>query len=365
MACAWSSLGAPPSHDEIEVTLMGPGYGESVVVHLGNGEWLIVDSCIDTTHPQRPVAPLHYLKKLGVDIEQAVRLIVVSHWDDDHVRGMAEIVEGCPKADFVCSKVFPSENFTSFVEAMSCGSVKAEGGNVENIRRVLHHLEKFRRPIKGATPGRLLRSHPRIMCWSPSDYEADEFLRGIIKIHPRAGESIRKAISTSPNLTSVVLTIQWDGCSVLLGADMEKNTDPRRGWAAITTETTKLSIPLSELVKIPHHGSSTGDDSRMWEMMVKGKPISILAPFGKGPVNSRAPTPSDVNRIRKKSEALYITTRHRVSERARMDLAVERCIREGSILLTSQKIPIGIIRHRRKPGSDWRYELFGGAFKVK
>ena len=368
MDCYWNSLGALPASDEIEVTLLGPGYGESVVVHLGNGEWLIVDSCIDTTHPERPVAPLHYLRKLGVNAEQAVKLIVASHWDDDHVQGMAEIVEKCPNAEFVCSKVFAQRDFARFVEAMSCNSVMADGANVENIRRVLHYLNKHKKPIKQPIPGRILRSQPAVMCWSPSDFDSDEFLAVVANMHPKATESIRKPVSTSSNLTSVVLTIKWDSCSVLLGADMEKSKDSRRGWAAVTKEANAFSnSPIyspSDLVKIPHHGSSSGEDSRMWTSMLAEKPISILAPFGRGDLKGRPPTSTDVGRIKKKSKALFITSRHRISKKPGRDLAVERCIREGQIILTSQKIPIGIVRHRRMPGSDWRSELFGSAFQA-
>jgi len=39
--------GVAPAADEIEVTLFGPGYGEAIAVHLGEGAWLLVDSCID------------------------------------------------------------------------------------------------------------------------------------------------------------------------------------------------------------------------------------------------------------------------------------------------------------------------------
>ena len=38
---------ARPRRDEVEVTLFGPGYGESVVVHAGVDDWLVVDSCLD------------------------------------------------------------------------------------------------------------------------------------------------------------------------------------------------------------------------------------------------------------------------------------------------------------------------------
>ena len=49
----------PSARDEIELTLFGPGYGESVVLHIGDGA--VVDSCIDKDG--RPSA-LSYLENL-------------------------------------------------------------------------------------------------------------------------------------------------------------------------------------------------------------------------------------------------------------------------------------------------------------
>ena len=36
-----------PADDEIEITTIGPGFknGESVVIHYGDGNWMIIDSC--------------------------------------------------------------------------------------------------------------------------------------------------------------------------------------------------------------------------------------------------------------------------------------------------------------------------------
>jgi len=31
--------------DELEVSVFGPGYGESLAIHLGLGSWIIIDSC--------------------------------------------------------------------------------------------------------------------------------------------------------------------------------------------------------------------------------------------------------------------------------------------------------------------------------
>jgi len=59
----------PPQPDELEISLFGPGYGESTLVHLGSGNWMIVDSCLDesgekaialdSTHRETSSRPRH------------------------------------------------------------------------------------------------------------------------------------------------------------------------------------------------------------------------------------------------------------------------------------------------------------------
>jgi len=95
--------GTTPAADEVEVTLFGPGYGEAIAVHLGEGIWLLVDSCInpDTKQP----ASLEYLEHLNISPD-AVCSIIASHWHDDHVKGMTKLVEKFTQAEFVISGVF-------------------------------------------------------------------------------------------------------------------------------------------------------------------------------------------------------------------------------------------------------------------
>lgn len=361
----WNNLGVPPSANEIEITVLGPGYGESVVAHLGNGEWLIVDSCVDSSDSQKPVAPLLYLSKLGVQVDQAVKYIVVSHWDDDHIKGISEVVEACKNADFICSEVFPNEKFTCFVEAISVGELKTDGGNVKNIRKVLRLLKERNKPIKKAGPARRLCSNPVITCWSPSDFEQQEFLKHLAQMHPNAKEAFRKAIPIDSNLTSVVLTIEWPDISVLLGADMESSSNNLCGWSAVVSEALKIGVAPADLVKIPHHGSITGHDDLMWNHLLNDKPVSVITPFGKGTYATRPPTRNDISRIRLKSRKMYITARHAEPNLPKMELAVQRSLREGAITLTTKKIPMGIVRHRRVLGGEWGCELFGAAFCTK
>lgn len=361
----WNELGSSPSSDEFEITVFGPGYGESVVVHLGDGKWLIVDSCIDTSDPQRQPAPLQYLRGIGVRPELAVKFVVASHWDDDHVRGLSEIVKAAPAARFICSHVLPDEKFGSFVEALSIGSAATDGGNVRNIRQILEILEQRRSVIWKASPGRTICASPVIRTWSPSDYDANEFLLYVAQMHPRAGEPLRRPSLGTSNLTSIVLSIDWPKCSVLLGADMERHPDARRGWQAITSLAQELGWTKASYLKVPHHGSDTGHDDAMWRELLEREPTSVVAPFGRGPRHKRPPKSSDVRRISELSGSLYLTARQLDPPKTRMSVAVTRSLRDGAISFVSQKSPFGMVRSRSKDGSGWTHETFGLATRVK
>lgn len=102
------ALTTKPESHQFEVSLFGPGVGESVVVHLGSNNWIIVDSC-KTAHHQ--AAALEYLDGLGVDLSNDVKAVVATHWHNDHVRGLDETFTRCSSAKFICSSALLTDEF--------------------------------------------------------------------------------------------------------------------------------------------------------------------------------------------------------------------------------------------------------------
>ena len=47
-----------PDSEEIELTLLGPGYGESIVLNVGEGVWVVVDSCVNSDGRPKALAYL-------------------------------------------------------------------------------------------------------------------------------------------------------------------------------------------------------------------------------------------------------------------------------------------------------------------
>jgi len=132
-------LESAPLDDEIEVSIFGPGYGESVVVHVGEGDWIIVDSCID------PIAkkpnPLTYLQRIGVNPAKAVKQIIATHWHDDHLRGLGQIVRECNSAEFVCSVALNTKEFLTLVRVYgACSMMKSSG--VQELYEIINFLKE-------------------------------------------------------------------------------------------------------------------------------------------------------------------------------------------------------------------------------
>ena len=100
----------PDRIDQIEVNLFGPGFGECAVIHVGENNWIIIDSCV-SGREHNPAA-LAYLESEGVDASVAVRCVIASHWHDDHVKGLSKVVKHCISADFCLSGAQTEENLS-------------------------------------------------------------------------------------------------------------------------------------------------------------------------------------------------------------------------------------------------------------
>jgi glyoxylase-like metal-dependent hydrolase (beta-lactamase superfamily II) len=129
-----------PSPDQIEVALFGHGYGECVLVHLGADHWIVVESCIDS-HSGEPAA-LSYLRGLGVEPAQAVKLIVATHWHDDHVRGLSRVLDACHEASLCCASALGHKEFLAAVLLYEQRNLVAGGSGVREIAEVWRILER-------------------------------------------------------------------------------------------------------------------------------------------------------------------------------------------------------------------------------
>jgi len=78
---------------------------------------------------------------LAVDLTTDVRLILATHYHDDHIAGIGELLEQCTAARFACSMALNSEDWTKLTEIYR-GYLVTGGSGVDEIRRVMRELKK-------------------------------------------------------------------------------------------------------------------------------------------------------------------------------------------------------------------------------
>jgi glyoxylase-like metal-dependent hydrolase (beta-lactamase superfamily II) len=182
-----------------------------VLLHLGDNEWCVVDSCIARGRTE-PVA-VKYLRLL--DALNNVKLVIATHWHDDHITGLASILKLVPQAKFCCSMALKHDEFLTLVS----GAPEAITGRsgVEEFAYILMHLENYghKAPIFAVENKRLLhlpgpgRTFPlSLVILSPSNPTIKLALQEIAGLLPKPGEPQRRIINQSPNHASVVLWVE-------------------------------------------------------------------------------------------------------------------------------------------------------------
>ncbi len=365
---------ARPQDDSLEIALIGPGYGESVLIHFGDGLWMVVDSCHSLI--ERRSAPLLYLENLGVDPAVAVRAIVISHFDDDHIRGMAELVKACPNAEIVIANALIGSDFNRLIARINGDRTRKGKTGADEINWVLDYLAgSQRRPIY-ATQNREIYinefsdfSHGvpiRIHTLSPSDAEMQNFLNWVGAEMPKSGQTYLRLPKRKRNDVSVVLWIEAGDCSVLLGADLEEEGRSDTGWSAVLASRPGRPWQKAEVYKVAHHGSETGHHDSIWEQMLAPQPLAILAPWCNG--GKTIPSLSERATLTKRTAVAFSTATGRARRSPKRSPAVDRTIRENVKSLRTAEAAPGLVRLRKAlapPGGVWSVELFDGALRLK
>ena len=346
---------APPRRREFELTLFGPGYGECIVIHAGDDIWVVVDSCIDEEGAPRA---LRYLESISVDAAEAVRLIVASHWHDDHMRGMARLVEACEGADFCCAAALCSTEFLKITAVLGRNFTDSSSGANE-ISTVFTQLVSKRTTPTYAQANRRIFARNGCEIWSlsPSDENYHTFLEAVRGLMPSEGDPKPRIPVLSPNKVAVALWIEIDDVAVLLGSDVERN-----GWMEILRSEARPAGQASA-IKIPHHGSRNADEPMVWQQMLDPHPLAVLAPWQRG--SQTLPRPEDVERILSRTDVAWSSAQadSMAPSTVRRRSEVERTIRESRIRLRKLPKSPGMVRLRREIGkhASWNVELSGRA----
>ena len=360
----------PPEAAEVEVSIFGPGKGECVVLHLGGGRWIVVDSCIEQESREHPA--IRYLSAMGVAMATDVHLIVGTHAHDDHISGIAMLYESCQSAKFVCSSALTAEEFYALIEVDQSiaaqlrktsyseyrrvfdeAAGRARKSGLSAIRRALEGRELLNLPAAGAAPSVLVRS------LSPSDHAVTR-ATAVLASASVVGGARKRSVLADPNELAVALWVEVGDISVLLGADLLIGP-AGCGWGAILNGFAPRRA--ASLVKVPHHGAPNADHPDVWEKLLAPDPVAVLAPYRAG--RTRRPSDDDVSRLRGRTHHLYATARTNTPAPSKR---VRRTAASLGQLASTVREPwgrCGHVRARMAPGdSQWRIDLDKPALRL-
>lgn len=276
---------------------------------------MVVDSCLD------PVSgiplPLLFFELAGLDPAVCVETIVATHWHDDHIRGIAQIYEACPRATFVCSDALSQREvralFTVKVNPTPperrVRSARSEMTAVFRIARSRTRHSPAMKPLQWAASDKVLwvedgtQSSVRLTALSPSDAT----ITGAAESLGRDLSPGRDTTKLPPvsNEASVVLWLQVNEVGALLGADLEVTSDPARGWDAVLNLLVDPPQVLGALIKVPHHGSSNAHHDDVWSRMLRDRPLALVAPWQLG--DRALPTSDDLDRLRSLAGVVFVS----------------------------------------------------------
>jgi beta-lactamase superfamily II metal-dependent hydrolase len=307
-----------PTVDAFELSLFGCGVGESLALHLGRNEWVIVDSC-RLSKSDEPL-PLSYLRECGIDPASAVKLIVLTHWHDDHVDGAAAIVEACPNARVAISAAYAVDEFAQILGLFELGGriVDRRTSGVHELARVMQISDQRVRggrradtrfaPVPAQADHLLFRSgESELIALAPSPgsiHVARTELQALITDLLSTPDQARVLPRSDRNDYSIALWLKCGDLRVLLSGDLEVSADPGRGWSGVMS-CQQFPDRKASILKISHHGSVNGDEPRVWNELVAPTPLAVMTSYTRG-INP-LPTPADLDRIKQRTGNLYYT----------------------------------------------------------
>jgi hypothetical protein len=359
-----------PAQDEAQINIFGPGFGECILIHAGFNEWIVIDSCVDS-ESGRPAA-LVYLESLGIDPETAVKFVLCTHWHDDHIGGIAELLLACKNAEFACSSALTQIEFLEAVQIFNKRPLIIDSSGLSEIQKVFVILRSRKPPKFAIADLPLLRlgtasSVPRceLTALSPTQVEFQRFLQSISQLIPRIGMTKFRCPSLNPNDLSVAAWLRIGSLQVLLGADLEEHGVSGRGWTAVLASSTKPP-GRAGVFKVAHHGSLTGHHPNVWTDMLDGGAIAVVTPWGLG--RSKLPRRRDCDRILALTSSAYASSRPTPRRVRGLPAPVTRTLREAGVTIRGAEPPTGCVRLQAQisnPASTWAVSLSPGAMSLQ
>lgn len=276
-----------PPTDDVLLVVLGPGFGESVIVGWPPDNWLVVDSfqrtgTASTVHPA-----LELLEQFNAYADA----VVLTHPHVDHTNGLAALIDR-RKPD---GRVgwWPDTSVTAKWNTNS-GGLSARRGAAE------HAIAAIARAWRESPGSR----------WELSESAAPLQRAGatISALTPLRSSLAHAAKLTTPDMNelSTAILFEWEDVSLILGGDLVN----RRGWDGLETLHGQSAFANTEGVKIAHHGSAEAQHRIALGMPPPTDRVFLATPYNRGKKVPDYRVGADVSQLLKVMNRLLISAHH-------------------------------------------------------
>lgn len=406
-----------PGENEAEVTLIGgtAGFGETIIIHIGKGFWVVVDSCTNPINGE--CVALAYLNEIEVKVKEQLKYVVCTHWHEDHIMGLSKLIEACSdKTIFALSCADDREKF--IYEMVEKCNYAGKSRKLTELRDSINKANEKGIKIKRVQQDQIIFNKNGTECFalSPSSIEIDKFnkeiatalgkyhrvLDQVAKLRQIDDKSIEDASAVEeevlnsfinlvsekldedtvqqsdvedllqfkdvkkvePNDRCVAMLLKIKGHSVVLGADLEHNQkkSPEGGWKS-ASDCECMEDVVANLYKIPHHGSETGYYDFFLHKHIKRDAVSKLTSWIIG--SKVLPKAEMLRKYYNHSKNLYVTTTSLLRRKnTEEDHTFRKIMNNTTEEILEFKPQLGIIRSRidiDAEDDNWKTEYFGSA----
>lgn len=355
---------------DINVVVFGRGNGESILVELEQDNWMVVDSFINVK-TKKPAA-ISYLESIGLDPSLVLKRIVITHFHEDHIKGMSSIIESAsPDAKVYMPDALTTNealNYYSSLEIINGFDIKSM---TSEIQKVFKLMKKSERLIIRLNQDKVIFKNENhiISALSPSDYDSikstEMFTKKIIKSVDNKRTLAQSASKDFPNHFCIAINIENLNSkkSILLGADLEITLDKRGGWdSAINTHLAPKKRSI-DLFKVPHHGSKTAFHKETWECYTSSNFIALITTFG----SSSLPREESIKIYKTYTETVLCATKPKYSTKKVLSPKASKIVNKKTpdvkVLDVMPLESFGFI-HSTHSSQQVKYQLYGDALKL-
>ncbi len=300
----------------LKIYVFGSIEGESIVLHLPNGKWGVVDSFAPSLKDPSTNPAFGLLRQKNVT---ELEFLCLTHPHDDHFRGMSQLLKGFSVKQF-WTFIGPDPQDISLLKSYFLAEAQQADRTVfkesaEELASVFDLVEQAGIDRQTVISRRAMYPVPRnsvfnVEIWglAPTDDRARIYKKSLMNSLFKNPAKVEAMPHAKHNTISIGLRIRFGQAKVLLGGDVEKEA-----WNSVLREHPQEDL-VSHFVKISHHGSTTGYCPELWTVLSNQgscRPIAALTPYKR----FKLPDPAALEHIQDHVRSIHSASRSGHAER--------------------------------------------------